>query len=83
MVNDENDEMTLHLGSEDEGFKSCQSDVPTKSEENEHPDMIGTRKVWMKIKAHEYVEAMKKATQEDVQIWILGKTKKLTIECLR
>ena len=26
MVNDEDDEVTLYLGSEDEGFQSCQSD---------------------------------------------------------
>jgi hypothetical protein len=30
-----------------------------------------------------YVDAMKKATQEDMQVWIIGKTRKLTIECLK
>ena len=30
-----------------------------------------------------YVETLQRATQEDVQIWILGKTRKLTIECLK
>jgi len=30
-----------------------------------------------------YRIAQKKATQEDVQTWVLGKTQKLTIECLR
>ena len=60
MINDENDEATLHLGSEDEEFKSIQSDSPSKGEEREHPYMIGARKAWMRIKAHEYVEAMRK-----------------------
>jgi len=30
-----------------------------------------------------YVEAAGKGTQEDMQVWIFGKTKKLTIECLK
>ena len=30
-----------------------------------------------------YVEAAGLATQEDMQVWIFGKTKKLTIECLK
>lgn len=30
-----------------------------------------------------YVQAADKGTQEDMQVWIFGKTKKLTIECLK
>ena len=30
-----------------------------------------------------YVEAADKGTQEDMQVWVFGKTKKLTIECLK
>lgn len=30
-----------------------------------------------------YVQAADKGTQEDLQVWIFGKTKKLTIECLK
>jgi len=30
-----------------------------------------------------YRIAQKKATQEDIQTWVLGKTQKLTIECLK
>ena len=54
MVNEEDDEVTLNLGSEDEGFKSC-------SEDKENPHEKELKKVWMRIKAHEYIEAMKKA----------------------
>lgn len=30
-----------------------------------------------------YVTAADKGTQEDIQVWVFGKTKKLTIECLK
>jgi hypothetical protein len=30
-----------------------------------------------------YVDAMKKATQEDVMVWVISTTRNLTIECLR
>jgi hypothetical protein len=37
MVNEEDDEVTLNLGSEDEGFKSCQPEVPFRDGSEEHP----------------------------------------------
>ena len=60
LIEDEDDEVTLHQGSEDEGFKSCQPDFPSKDESEKHLDKERAIDIEASIKAQEYIEATKK-----------------------
>jgi hypothetical protein len=43
MVNDEDDEVTLYQGSEDEGCRSCPPESPPKDKDEKHPDEVNAR----------------------------------------
>jgi hypothetical protein len=60
LVEDEDDEVTLHQDSEDEGFKSCQPEVPDRNGSEEHLYEERAIDVEARTKAQEYIEAAKK-----------------------
>jgi hypothetical protein len=61
LVEAEDDEVTLHQGSEDEGFRSCQPEVPFRDGSDEHPYEERVIDVDARTKAKEHIEATKRS----------------------